>query len=93
MTENVLIALIVGVVVIVALVVFILKDRLRSGNIKVNRDGTIQGSMEAHEQSKSSASRNKIKGKKNKLGVYRDGGQIDDNDIKGDDNQINIGKG
>ncbi|RWX49157.1 hypothetical protein VT98_10742 [Candidatus Electrothrix communis] len=46
MSENVQLAFViaVGLVIVVCVVVAVLKDELRSGNIKVNREG-VEGSV------------------------------------------------
>ncbi|MCW5204549.1 hypothetical protein VU02_01265, partial [Desulfobulbus sp. N2] len=49
MSENVQLAFVitVGLVIVVCFVIAVLKDKFRSGDIKVNRDG-VQGSVATH---------------------------------------------
>ena len=96
MSENVQIVLIaaVALVVIVALVIFVLKAKLRSGNISVNRDGVQMGG-ETHsppEPPLTSVSGNKIKGDGHRLSA-RNGGKIDQNEIDGNRAKIDSGNG
>ncbi|MCI5157694.1 MAG: hypothetical protein D3906_04500 [Candidatus Electrothrix sp. AUS1_2] len=86
MSENVQIVLIAAgaLVVIIALVVFILKDRLRSGNIKGNREG-VQVDWETHapiERPVTKITGAKIKGDENAVSA-RDGAQMEESDIEG----------
>jgi hypothetical protein len=90
-TENVQIALIIAgaLAVIVAVVVFVLKDRLRSGNISVNREG-VQVGGETHTPSEPLVTKitgTKIKGDENAVSA-RDGAQVEDSDIEGDKNRL-----
>jgi hypothetical protein len=81
MSDNVLIVLIVAVALVCVIAVFALRGRLRSGSIKVSKDG-IQGGVQTHEQPKTSVSGNKIKGDGHHLQASN-GGQINQNEIDG----------
>ncbi|MCI5224954.1 MAG: hypothetical protein D3924_20365, partial [Candidatus Electrothrix sp. AR4] len=79
MTENVQVALIVAaaLVVIVAIVVFVFRDKFQKGSIKVNQDGIqLDGENQAPaEPPLASVSGNKIKGDGHALSA-RNGGKI-----------------
>ncbi len=96
MTENVQIALIIAaaLVLVVCAVVAMLKDKLRSGDIKVNRDG-VQGRVETQTPAEPPGTKiigTKIKGNENVVSA-RDGAQVEDSDIEGDKNRLNSGNG
>ena len=88
MSDNVQIALIIAValVLIAGIVVFVLKDKLRSGKIAVRKDG-IKGGVETHGPSVNRISGVKIKGNENNL-TATNGGQIDKADIEGNKNRL-----
>lgn len=87
MSDNVLISLIIAVALVCVITVFALRGgRLRSGSIKVSKDG-IQGGVQTHEQPKTSVSGNKIKGDGHHLKA-NNGGQINQNEIDG--NRVKI---
>jgi hypothetical protein len=87
MSDNVLIALIIAVAIVVVcgIAIFVLKDKFRSGKVEIRKDG-IQGSVDAHEQTVISG--NTLKGKGNKVNAYT-AGQIKNNVIDGEEQQIN----
>lgn len=87
MSDNVQMFLIgaVALVAIVSIVVFMLKDKFRSGSLEIRKDG-IQGSVDANEQTVISG--NTLKGKGNKVNAYS-ASQIKKNVIDGEEQQIN----
>ncbi|XOF33230.1 MAG: hypothetical protein ACL93V_14655 [Candidatus Electrothrix sp. YB6] len=92
MTENVQLALIIAValVVVIGVVVFVLRGKLRSGNISVNRDG-VQVGGETHTPAEPPVTKitgTKIKGHENEV-TARNGAQVENSDIDGDKNRLN----
>ena len=95
MSENVQIALIIAVslVVVVCIVVALLKNKFHKGNLKVNRDG-VEGSVETYtppEPAITKISCTKIKGDKNIM-TASDGGQIEQAEIEGNENKLKSGR-
>ncbi|EIJ42424.1 hypothetical protein BegalDRAFT_1543 [Beggiatoa alba B18LD] len=86
MSDTVIVAIVLGVVVIAVAVVFLLKDRISSANFKASKKG-LEGGLTAHEQATSSISRNKIKGDGNTLKTSN-AGKVDDNEIEGNKNKL-----
>lgn len=86
MSDNVQIALIIAVALVCIIVVFVLKDKFRSGKIDVSKDG-IKGGVETHGPSVTKISGNTIKGDGHKL-TARNGGQIEQNNIDGNKTQL-----
>ncbi len=83
MSDNVQMFLIGAVVlgVVVGLVVFFLRGRLRSGSIKVSRDG-IEGGVETHGPPVTKVVGVKIKGENINV-TAKDGGQIEQVEAEG----------
>ncbi|MCW5201420.1 hypothetical protein VU10_03610 [Desulfobulbus sp. US1] len=91
MSENVQLAFVitVGLVIVVCFVIAVLKDKFRSGDIKVNRDG-VQGSVATHAPAEPPVTKitgTTIKGNENAVSA-RDGAQVEDSDIEGDKNRL-----
>ena len=90
MTENVQMVLIIAgaVAVIVGIAVFVLKDKLRSGNIKVNRGG-VETHGRLTEPPVTKISGTKISGAKNEI-CASDGAQVENSEIAGDKNKLSL---
>ncbi len=84
MSENVIIALVVGGVILG--VVYLLRDRFGSGSFSASKEG-VQASMQAHETVVSSVSGNKIRGNNNSL-VAENRAKVDNNEADGDKNDF-----
>lgn len=84
MTENVLIALVIGLVILGA--VYLLRDRLGGGSFSATKKG-VSASVQAHEEKTSSVSGNKIKGHGNSLGAGN-AAKVDNNEVDGDKNKL-----
>jgi hypothetical protein len=94
MTENVQMVLIVAVAVVVVcgIAIFVLKDKIQSGQVEATGKG-VKGSLKTHaptEPPVTSVSGNKIKGDGHTL-TARNGGQIDRNEIDGNQAKIDSG--
>jgi hypothetical protein len=87
MSDHVLITLVIAVAVACLVVVFVLRGRLRIGNLKVSRDG-IEGGVETHGLPATKIVGVKIKGDRNKM-TAADGGQIDQAEVEGHGNEMN----
>ncbi|MGB5687167.1 MAG: hypothetical protein WBM35_15265 [Candidatus Electrothrix sp.] len=90
MTENVQIALIIAValVVVVGIAIFVLKDKIQSGQVEATGK-KVKGSLKTHSPSEPRVSEiigAKIKGNKNKVTVS-DGGKVRDAEVEGDENE------
>lgn len=83
MSDNVQMFLIgaVALVVIVGIVVFLLRGRFRSGNLKVSRDG-IEGGVKTHGPPATKVVGVKIKGENINV-TAKDGGQIEQVEAEG----------
>ncbi len=88
MSETVQIALIIAVAVamVCGIAFFVLKDKLRSGSLKISKD-CIEGGVKTHGPSVTKISGNTIKGDGHKLTAHN-GGQIEQNKIDGNKTQL-----
>ena len=84
-SAQIVLIIVIGIVVLGAVALLLLRNRISSANIKGSKKG-VELAMTANEQQRTTVSGNKIKGNDNTLAASNGG--VDENTIVGDGNKL-----